>query len=141
MTNRSTTSVFRTAGFWMALIMGLSQTVSAVRAFSDPLGFADYMGLALFGSGDTGFIYVYGLRTAFIAILVFLLAALKRLDALSWMALVAILMPVGDAILAAGAGAPSAIVIRHAAIAVFVGLTFIMLRRAIRGTQESAIHA
>ena len=108
MTNRSTTSVFRTAGFWMALIMGLSQTVSAVRAFSDPSGFADYMGLALFGSGDTGFIYVYGLRTAFIAILVFLLAALKRLDALSWMALVAILMPVGDAIFAAGAGAPSA---------------------------------
>jgi hypothetical protein len=122
--------MIRTPGFWMAVIMALLQAANAVRAFADPVGFSGYMGLPLASSDDVGFVMVYGLRAAFLACMVALLLVLKRLDVLAWIALIAVIMPVGDAWLAAQAGAPAVTVMRHGLIALYLPLTFIFLRRA-----------
>lgn len=132
-------AMLRTAGFWLALVMAVLQAVNAVRAFADPAGFADYIGLPLADASDVGFVHVYGLRTAFIAGLVLVFLALRRLDALVWMALVAVLMPVGDAVLASNAGAPTATIARHATIAVYVFVAFVFLRRAAARMARSPI--
>ncbi|MEO0881459.1 MAG: DUF4267 domain-containing protein [Pseudomonadota bacterium] len=126
----STIPMVRTVGFWLAAVMAVLQALNAIRAFTDPAGFATYMGLPLADLADAGFVGVYGLRTAFIAGLIVVLLATKRLHALAWMAGVAILMPAGDAWLTWQAGADSSIVARHAAIMVYVILAFVFLQRA-----------
>ncbi|MEL6363111.1 MAG: DUF4267 domain-containing protein [Pseudomonadota bacterium] len=121
--------ILKTVGFWIAALMGVLQALNAVRAFAAPVTFADYMGLPLEHTSDVGFVYVYGLRAAFIAILVVLFLGLRRFDALAWTAVAALIMPVGDLLLAHNAGAPLATVSRHAAIAVYVLAAFFVLRR------------
>lgn len=129
-TKNSGVGMMKTAGFWLAAIMGIMQALNAVRALIDPVAFSAYMGLPLEDSADVGFVLVYGLRTAFIAILIGVFLLLKRLDALAWMALVALLLPIGDAWLATQSGASAAIIARHVAIAVYLLIAFVFLRRA-----------
>lgn len=124
-------SIFRTVGFWIAALMAVLQALNAIRAFAAPVSFADYMGLPLQNAADVGFVYVYGLRAAFISLLVILFLAVRRFDALAWTAVAALLMPVGDAMLAQNAGAAPATVLRHAAIAVYVFVAFFVLRRTV----------
>ncbi|MBU6373325.1 MAG: DUF4267 domain-containing protein [Alphaproteobacteria bacterium] len=123
---------------WGAIAIGLAgaiallQGVNAVRAFAAPAGFADYMGLPLAAPQDAGFVFVYGLRAAFIALAVAALLATRNFAALTWVAAVAIVMPIGDAVLTARAGAPTAIVARHVAIAIFLCVTALVLHLAAR---------
>jgi hypothetical protein len=63
--------VKRTVGVWLAAVMAALQALNALRSFADPIGYAAYMGLPLADAADTGFVLVYGLRAAFIALLVF----------------------------------------------------------------------
>ncbi len=122
--------MIRTIGFWLASLMAVLQATNAIRAFADPSGFSAYMGLPLNTVADSGFVMVYGLRTAFIACLITLLLAMRRLDVLAWMALVAVMMPVGDAVLAAQAGAPFPTLLRHGLIGVYLIVAFAFLRQA-----------
>lgn len=123
-------AMLKTIGFWMALIMALLQALNALRALGEPFSFAAYMGLPLESPADTGFVGVYGLRAAFIALMIAVLLLKRQLAALSWIALLAIVMPVGDAILVHEAGAPPATVLRHALIAGYLVIAFAFLRRA-----------
>lgn len=107
----------------LALIIAALQGLNAFRAFSDPAGFADYLGLPLADPRDARLIELYGLRAAFIALLVAALLAFRQWTALFWMATAAIIMPVGDALLTSAAGAPLPTVIRHGAIAVYLAVT------------------
>jgi hypothetical protein len=120
--------LWRAPAFWLSAIIGLFQAVNAVRAFADPAGFADYMGLPLGPEDAVGFVHVYGLRTAFIAVMTAIFLVRRELAPLQWVALAALIMPVGDAVLTAGAGAPTATVVRHVAIAVYLAVTFAALR-------------
>ncbi|MEP1142117.1 MAG: DUF4267 domain-containing protein [Henriciella sp.] len=129
-------SIFKTVGFWIAALMAVLQALNAIRAFSAPVSFADYMGLPLAHASDVGFVYVYGLRAAFISLLVILFLTVRRFDALAWTAVAALLMPVGDALLAQSAGASSITVFRHAAIAVYVVIAFFILRRTAASEME-----
>jgi len=120
---------WKTIGFWCAIIMGLAQASSALRAFADPAAFAIYMGLPLAEKADSGFVWVYALRTTLIAFLALFLAITGRFKALAVIATVALILPIGDAWLSAQAGAPNAIVYRHIGIAAFLGFTAVMLFR------------
>lgn len=130
------TSIFKTIGFWIAALMAVLQALNAIRAFAAPVGFSEYMGLPLHNAMDVGFVYVYGLRAAFISLLVILFLAVRRFDALAWTAAAALLMPVGDALLAQNAGAPLVTVLRHAAIAVYVFIAFFALRHTAASDME-----
>ncbi len=114
----------------LSLIIAALQAFNAFRAFADPAGFSAYLGLPLADPRDAGLVMVYGLRAAFIAILVALLLAFRLWTALFWMALAAIVMPVGDAYLTSSAGAPTSIVARHLAIAAYLAVTAFVLGKA-----------
>jgi len=57
----------RSAGFWLALAMVVSQLVNALRVALDPVGFAVYMGVPLATASDIGWVNIYGLRALFLA--------------------------------------------------------------------------
>jgi hypothetical protein len=117
----------RTIGFWMAVPMAALQAVNAVRVVADPVGFSAYMGAPLEATADASWVMIYGLRTAFIALLVSILLVRRDLDALKWTAVAALILPLGDAWVAHEAGAAVLTVARHGAIAAFVLLTAVAL--------------
>lgn len=120
---------WRSAGIWMAALAGALQIFNAARAYLDPAGFASYFGLSLVDQGDAGLVHIYALRALFIGLLVTALIATRQARALTLLAITAVVMPVGDALLAANAGAPAATVVRHAAVAVYLVVTAWLLRR------------
>lgn len=122
----------RTVGFWLAVVMTVLQGVNAVRTLANPAGFARYMGLPVEQSEALDWVQVYGLRAGFIAILTAILLARADFATLSWMALAALVMPLGDAWLAADAGAPMVIIARHLCVAVFLLVAWYFLSRAAR---------
>lgn len=122
----------RTAGFWLAAAIAALQGINAVRTVLDPHGFAVYMGLPIAEPNALSWVQVYGLRAGFIAALTAVLLARGDFAALRWMALAALLMPLGDAWLTAGAGAGAPIVGRHLAIAVFLLVASHFLARTAR---------
>jgi len=117
----------RTIGFWMSVPMAALQAFNVARVALDPQGFAAYMGAALGSANDVSWVMIYGLRTAFIALLVTAFLVRRDLAALKWTALAALVMPLGDAWIAHQAGAGIATVARHGAIAVYLLLTTIAL--------------
>lgn len=123
----------RTVGFWMAVPMAALQAFNVVRVVLDPEGFAAYMGAPLAAVGDAPWVLIYGLRTAFIALLVTVLLVRLDLNALKWTAFAGLVMPLGDAWIAYQAGAETATTARHVAIAAYLLLTTIALFAATRG--------
>jgi hypothetical protein len=122
----------RTVGFWMAVPMAALQAYNVVRVVIDPEGFAAYMGAPLAAADDASWVLIYGLRTAFIALLVTVLLVRRDLNALKWTACAALVMPLGDAWIAHQAGAETTTVARHVAIAAYLLLTAIALFAASR---------
>ncbi|MBY0344998.1 MAG: DUF4267 domain-containing protein [Sphingomonadales bacterium] len=125
----------RTAGSWLAAAIAALQGLNAVRTVLDPQGFATYMGLPVDQLSALGWVQVYGLRAGFIAVLTAVLLARSDFAALRWMALAALLMPLGDAYLAFSAGAGPPIVGRHLAIAVFLLVAALFLGRTAKARE------
>ena len=125
----------RTAGSWLAAAIAALQGLNAVRTVLDPQGFATYMGLPVDQLSALGWGQVYGLRAGFIAVLTAVLLARSDFAALRWMALAALLMPLGDAYLAFSAGAGAPIVGRHLAIAVFLLVAALFLGRTAKARE------
>jgi hypothetical protein len=117
----------RTVGFWMAVPMAALQAYNVVRVVLDAEGFAAYMGAPLAAANDASWVLIYGLRTAFIALLVMVLLVRRDLNALKWTALAGLVMPLGDAWIAHQAGAETTTVARHLAIAAYLLLTTLAL--------------
>jgi hypothetical protein len=122
----------RTVGFWLAAAIAALQGVNAARTVIDPQGFATYMGLPVEQLSALGWVQVYGLRSGFIAVLTAVLLTRGDFAALRWMALAALLMPLGDAWLTASAGAGLPIIGRHLATAAFLLVAALFLSRAAR---------
>lgn len=128
---------WRSAGVIMTALGGTLMLVNAVRAGLNPDAFATYLGLPLQDAADAGLVQIYALRALFIGVLVFALLAMRQRAALAALAFAAILMPLGDAWLAAGAGAPGGTVARHIGIALFLFVAAVLLRRdAARSAQR-----
>ncbi|MDX2277477.1 MAG: DUF4267 domain-containing protein [Hyphomonadaceae bacterium] len=125
--------VTRTLGFWLAVPLAVLQAFNAVRAVADPVGFSAYMGAPLQTAVDSAWVLIYALRTGFIALLVAQLLLRRDLEALKWTALVALIMPLGDAFIAHQAGAASVIVARHGAIAAYLLVVTVALFWSARG--------
>jgi hypothetical protein len=136
-TNNNAKKFTASTGFWMALLMILSQLVNAVRAFADPVSFAAYMGLPLIHTVDVGFVEVYGLRALFLAVFASVLIYTKQIRALSLLALFAVIMPIGDVILASHAGASTSIIVRHMVIGLFLLLAGYFLNRWLKNMPSS----
>ncbi len=120
---------WRNPGTWMAAIAAGLMFLNTARALTDPVGFSAYLGLPLAEGASAGFVQVYALRALFLGLFAGALLLTRQRRALSLFALVAVVMPVGDALLTAQAGAPPGTVARHGAIALFLLATGLLLRR------------
>lgn len=118
---------WRSIGFWMALVMGLLQAFYALQAFADPGAFALYRGTPLVVGGDAGWVHTYASRTLFVALTIGYLLVRRDLVTLRWVALLGLVMPVSDAVIAHNAGAPMSIVARHVGTMVFMMVAFMAL--------------
>lgn len=118
----------QTVGLWMAWVVVAFILIQALRAFLNPAGFAEYFGLPLGSKGDEGFVNVYGVRALFLGVCAAALIVRGQVDALSTFAFAAAVMPVGDLLLTASAGAPALTLTRHAVIAVVLVATGWLLR-------------
>ena len=114
-------------GLWLAAPMAALQALNTYRTVADPSGFSDYMGLPLAASGDAAWVQIYGLRAAFIALLVAILILRREVTLLKWVSLVALVMPIGDAWLVWSKGGESAILARHIVTAVYIAIVFTVL--------------
>lgn len=119
----------RSPGFWLALLMIVSQAVNALYAAIDPVGFSAYLGLPLADGVDPSWVRIYGLRTTFIALLGAWLLNTRQIRTLSTVALLAVVMPLGDLWLVWQADGPATKLARHALLTVFVLATWFLLRR------------
>ena len=126
-TATSSSNPLRSVGFWLAFFMGVLQATYAVQAFVDPSAFASYRGTPLAAAGDSDWVRIYASRTLFIALVIGLLLVRRDLVALKWTALLGVVMPVTDALLANQAGAPLAVILRHIATVLYLVLTFVAL--------------
>lgn len=122
-------SMWRSPGIWMATFIVVYITFNAVRATLNPVHFASAFGIPLAGPEHDAFVLVYAIRALFLGVFGFSLLVTRRFRALALFSLVAVVMPVGDAVLVASRGGAGAIVIRHVVIAVFLFLTWFLIVR------------
>lgn len=130
MTNQYVTpknQIWRSVGFWMAVVMGLLQALYAVQAFVDPSAFAIYRGTPLAAGGDAAWVHAYASRTLFVALCVGYLLVRRDLVTLKWIALFGLVMPVSDAVIAQNSGASISIVARHVGTVIYMIITFMAL--------------
>ena len=123
-------------GAWLILGVAAIMALNTARAFLDPAAFAAYMGLPLRDGASDGFVLIYGLRAAFLGLIAVVLLWRGEMTALAAFAAVAVVMPIGDAILTAGSHAPTALVARHGASAVYLAVAAFLLHR---WSQKNAI--
>ena len=123
-------SFWSSPGVWIATAGGVLMLLNTVRALRAPAPFATYLGLPLADPRDAGLVRVYALRALFIALTLAILLVLRDARTLGLVSLAAVVMPVGDAILTARAGAPRATVIRHIVIAVALAAAAALLLRS-----------
>lgn len=122
-------SPWSSVGVWLILVVAVLMALNTARAVLSPVDFAVYMGLPLRDAADSGFVAVYALRAAFLGLVATVLLLRGEIAALAVFAAVAVIMPIGDAILTAASGAPLEIVARHAASAVYLAVTAYLLSR------------
>jgi hypothetical protein len=113
----------------MVIFLVVYILVNAARAFFTPAAFAEYFGLPLSDSNATAFVFVYGIRALFLGVFGAALLLRRSYPALALFVLVATIMPLGDAILVALAGAAPTVILRHCIVIVFLGVTWYLLRR------------
>ncbi len=117
----------RKIGFWLVLIMALLQGFYAVKAFIDPISFATLRGTLLLEAGDADWVRIYASRTLFVALIVAALLYLEHYVILKWTALLALVMPLSDALLAYFADATNVVLIKHILTMVYLTVTFFVL--------------
>jgi hypothetical protein len=125
------------AGFVLVLLMAGLQLVYALYAYADPAAFSLTRGTDLFAAGDSDWVRIYASRTLFIALIIGYLLYSKQVRILAVASLLGIVMPVTDAWLAYHASAGDKVVLKHVATALFLVVTFFILRSVVRRGQSA----
>jgi hypothetical protein len=112
---------WKTVGFWLVLAMALLQLFYSCFAFASPVEFASYRGSKL--GHETEWVRIYASRTLFVALVLGLLLSLQEVALLRWIAVLGVVMPLSDAVLAYQSSAPSSVIARHLATIIYLFLT------------------
>jgi hypothetical protein len=108
------------------------QLAYAFYAFADPAAFSLIRGTELFAAGDSDWVRIYASRTLFIALIVGYLLYSKQVRILAVASLLGIVMPIIDAWLAYQASAGDKVLLKHVVTALFLFVTFVILRSVVR---------
>jgi hypothetical protein len=136
----STPSPFRSIGIWMSLFLIVYMLYNVVRSALNPTDFISSFGFPPATVSTTTFVLVYSIRALFLGLFGLVLLLRRNFQALSLFVLVGTVMPLGDAALVAGTGAPFPTILRHLLIAGFLLLTWFFLRRWIQVQPVEAIN-
>lgn len=117
-------------GVALAIVMAAYMLFNAVQAWADPHTFSVRLGLPLTSEEGVGWVRVYALRAAFIALLLAGLTFGRQWRALFLFSLTALVMPLGDAWLTYDAGAAASIYGRHIVVSGVVLVSALMLAQA-----------
>lgn len=127
----------RTTAMLLVLLMAGLQLAYALYAFVDPAGFSLLRGTELFAAGDSDWIRIYASRTLFIALIIGYLLYRKHFGILAVASLLGTVMPITDAWLAYQASAVDEVILKHVATALFLIITFAVLRSGVRRGQNA----
>jgi hypothetical protein len=133
--DKSESKALPITGMVLVLLMAGLQLAYALYAFADPAAFSVLRGTALFAAGDGDWIRIYASRTLFIALIIGYLLYRKHFRILAVASLLGTVMPVTDAWLAYQSSAANAVVLKHVTTAVFLVVTFAILRSVVRQGQ------
>jgi hypothetical protein len=128
-------SPWRAPGVWMTGFLVVYILLNAVRAVQNPVDFARYYGLPLTDAANIAFVHVYAIRALFLGLSGLTLMLRMKWQTLALFALVAVVMPVGDALLVGLQGGETATILRHVLTAVFLLATWYFLQRWNRAAQ------
>jgi hypothetical protein len=131
-------NALRTTGMILVFLMAALQLAYALYAFADPAGFSLLRGTELFAAGDADWVRIYASRTLFIALIIGYLLYRRHFRILAAASLLGIVMPAADAWLAYQASAANAVVLKHVATALFLLVTFAVLRSVVRADEAAA---
>lgn len=116
----------------LVFLMALLQGIYAIYAYMDPQAFSLLRGTELLVSGDADWVKIYASRTLFVALIIGYLLILREYKILVWASLFGAVMPVMDGLLAYQAGAENVVVYKHVATAVYLLITFLVLKRVVK---------
>jgi hypothetical protein len=125
------------AGFVLVFLMAALQLAYAIYAYADPAAFSLTRGTELFAAGDSDWVRIYASRTLFIALIISYLLYRKQFKILSTASLLGTVMPITDAWLAYQASAGANVLLKHVVTALFLFVTFIILRSVVRRGQSA----
>jgi|CXWL01.1.fsa_nt_gi hypothetical protein len=128
-------AILEKVGFILVLPMVLLQAFYAIYAYLDPVAFAALRGTELFAANDTDWVKIYASRTLFVAMSIGYLLYLRNYSVLVWIALIGVVMPLTDGLLAYQAQAPAKVIAKHAITVVYLVATFVVLRNAVRNSK------
>jgi hypothetical protein len=114
-------------GYGLAALLAVYMAINTARALAQPVGFAAYLGAPLSDPKDIGFVLVYAFRAAFLALFVGALVIRGDISSLRLLALIGIVMPLGDAWLTWTHGGGVSFAIRHLVVAGVLLLTWFLL--------------
>jgi hypothetical protein len=124
-------------GWILVFLMAALQLLYALYAYLDPSAFSLTRGTELFDLGDKDWVRIYASRTLFVGLIVGYLLYARQFKILAMASLLGIVMPVTDALLAYQASADGSVVLKHVATALFLAVTFIVLRTVVRRGQSA----
>ena len=125
-------STLEKVGFTLVLLMIILQGFYGLFAYIDPSAFSNVRGTTLFSPMDADWVNIYGSRTLFITLILGFLLYSKHYAILMWSALLGIVMPVTDGILAYQAQAPFKVVFKHIATIAYLVIIFFVLKRVVQ---------
>jgi hypothetical protein len=125
------------AGYVLVFLMAALQLAYALYAFANPAAFSLTRGTELFAAGDSDWVRIYASRTLFIALIIGYLLYRKQFKILSTASLLGTVMPITDAWLAYQASAGANVLLKHVVTALFLFVTFIILRSVVRRGQSA----
>lgn len=114
----------------LVLLMMLLQGFYAFFAFIDPSAFSVIRGTELLDVGDSDWVRIYASRTLFVSLIIGYLLLLRDFVLLKWIALLALVMPITDGLLAYQSHAAFTVVAKHVATVVYLMCTFLVLHIA-----------
>lgn len=123
-------------GFYLILIMGIIQLVYAGIAFFDQELFARIRGTHLFNTKDADWVVIYASRTLFIAMLIGLLLIKKHYSLLKWLALLGLVMPITDLVLAYNSKQGFSVICKHVTTSVYLIITYFVLNKLSKSKNE-----
>lgn len=94
-------------------------------------------GTELVAAGDSDWVRIYASRTLFIALIIGYLLYRKQFAILAIASLLGTVMPITDACLAYQASANDKVLLKHVVTALFLVVTFIILRSVVRRGQSA----